>query len=160
MKHFLPLCVELCRPDAISGHKTAASSGSGKTSPASGQAVSLGGDATVTSTSTSSGGDGDGGAPDGSVASASLEAALAGSPKNGEMPAAGTVVVVAGAETRDQLSFFPDPTRGLTEHSPVARGVAYIFLKRQQVRRVLSRFFCRAYRSPRVVLLCNFTRIL
>lgn len=129
MKHFLPLCVELCRPDAISENKTTPSSDSGKTSPASGQAVSLGGDATSTSTSTG----GEGGVPDGSGVSSSLEVALAGSPKKAEVPAAGTVVVVSGAETRDQLSFFPDPTRGLTEHSPVARGVAYIFLKRQQV---------------------------
>jgi superfamily II DNA or RNA helicase len=40
-------------------------------------------------------------------------------------------------------SFFPDPTRPTFEHSPIARGVAYIFLKRIQllrsIRFILSR---------------------
>lgn len=100
LKHFLPLCVELCRPDSVA-------SGASSTKPASSSSPS--------SPTT----------PDAHNPQASVESATAAGSTPGAAGGAG-----AGAA---DLSFFPDPTRDISEHSPVARGVAYIFLKRQQV---------------------------
>lgn len=102
VKHFLPLCVELCRPNATAS--TAAIDGADST-PLDGSDAKEG----VKNVNSSSG--------ETDVAS-----------KVGAAGSGG-----AGTDVSDQLSFFPDPTRDVSEHSPVARGVAYIFLKRQQV---------------------------
>ena len=115
VKHFLPLCVELCRPDAIPADKPAASNASKADADPS---ISSSAD---NSTSTPAFQD------QGSGSSGKSQAG------GGER--AGTVTSGSTApEASDQLSFFPDPTREVADHSPVARGVAYIFLKRQQVR--------------------------
>lgn len=110
VKHFLPLCVELCRPNATASDKasTATTDGNGADS------TSLDG------TDAKKGGT--------DVNSSSGETDIVS--KAGTAGSSG-----AGTDASDQLSFFPDPTRDVSEHSPVARGVAYIFLKRQQVTR-------------------------
>ncbi|CAN0150637.1 unnamed protein product [Ascophyllum nodosum] len=121
VKHFLPLCVELCRPDAIPADKPAASNASKADADPS---ISSSAD---NSTSTPAFQD------QGSGSSGKSQAG------GGER--AGTVTSGSTApEASDQLSFFPDPTREVADHSPVARGVAYIFLKRQQLLRTL-RFY-------------------
>ena len=127
VKHFLPLCVELCRPDAIAGHKEAAAAAAA---------------AAVTTTLS----DGTTTTPAGKGENAAA-AAAAGPAKNAAAAAAAPAAASqggaagGGTEGTDPLSFFPDPTRDVTEHSPVARGVAYIFLKRQQVGSRLGAFW-------------------
>lgn len=118
VKHFLPLCVELCRPNATASDKASKASTAANDGTSTPAAAVDGSDTKKEgkAVNSSSGG---GGATD-----AVSKAGAAG--------CGGT-----NTEVSDQLSFFPDPTRDVSEHSPVARGVAYIFLKRQQVTTVV-----------------------
>lgn len=109
--------MELCRPDAVPRHRAAAAAAAAAASSAASAASVADADGGDKKDSASKPEDSD--STEGPGAKKSI-VELA--------PVVGT-----GTEASDQLSFFPDPTRDVAEHSPVARGVAYIFLKRQQV---------------------------
>lgn len=116
IKHFLPLCVDLCRPGAGAAVDTTAETTASTPAPGGGSPTAPG-----------NGADGSGSGSNGRVGSSASPSRDGGAAGGGG----------GGGETdaAEGLSFFPDPTRDVSEHSPVARGVAYIFLKRQQVRR-------------------------
>lgn len=144
IKHFLPLCVDLCRPDAGAAVDEPADPTAANPAPGGGNPAPPG-------QGTAGSSDSNGNA--GSRAPPSRDGGT-GAAGGGETDAA------------EGLSFFPDPTREVSEHSPVARGVAYIFLKRQQVRplevaasvfrlRGLSRVSTGACFGARVTLLAS-----
>eukprot|EP00903_Cladosiphon_okamuranus_P007802 g7551.t1 len=130
IKHFLPLCVDLCRPDTGAAVDNQAD-------PAAPNPVPGGGNSAAPGQGAASGNGSNGNAGSPAHSSRAGGAGAAGGGGGGGGGSGGETDAVEG------LSFFPDPTRDVSDHSPVARGVAYIFLKRQQLLRTIRFFLCK-----------------